>query len=48
MKAGEATAEVAKEAAKEANVLIAQDVPALNRLLSDNGMGRIETGKPVE
>jgi len=37
-----------EEAAKEANVLIAQDVPALNRLLSDNGMGRIETGKPVE
>ncbi len=36
------------EAAKEANVLISQDVPALNRLLSDNGIGRIETGKPVE
>jgi photosystem II stability/assembly factor-like uncharacterized protein len=37
-----------EEAAKEANVLVSQDVPALNRLLSDNGMGRIETGKPVE
>jgi hypothetical protein len=37
-----------EEAAKEANALISQDVPALNRLLSDNGMGRIETGKPVE
>jgi hypothetical protein len=36
------------EAAKEANVLISEDVPALNRLLSDNGMGRIEAGKPVE
>ena len=36
------------EAAKEANVLVSEDVPALNRLLSDNGMGRIEAGKPVE
>jgi len=36
------------EAAKEANVLISENVPALNRLLSDNGMGRIEAGKPVE
>jgi len=37
-----------EEAAKEANALISQDAPALNRLLSENGMGRIETGKPVE
>ena len=37
-----------EEAAKEANALVSQDVPALNRLLSDNGMGRIEAGKPVE
>jgi photosystem II stability/assembly factor-like uncharacterized protein len=37
-----------EEAAKEANALISQDVPALNRLLSDNGMGRIDAGKPVE
>lgn len=43
--------EVARElddAAKQANALLAQDVPALNRLLSDNGMGRIEAGKAVE
>jgi len=37
-----------EEAAKEANALISQDVPALNRLLTDSGMGRIEAGKPVE
>ncbi len=36
------------DAAKQANALLAQDVPALNRLLDDNGMGRIEAGKAVE
>ena len=36
------------DAAKQANALLAQDVPALNRLLDDNGMGRIEVGKAVE
>jgi photosystem II stability/assembly factor-like uncharacterized protein len=36
------------DAARQANALLAQDVPALNRLLSDNGMGRIEAGKAVE
>jgi hypothetical protein len=35
------------DAAKEADTLISQDVPALNRLLSDNGLGRIEVPKPV-
>ena len=35
------------EAAKEANALVTEDVPALNRLLSDNGLGRIEAPKPV-
>jgi photosystem II stability/assembly factor-like uncharacterized protein len=43
--------EVAREvddAAKQANALLAQDVPALNRLLSDNGMGRVEAGKAIE
>jgi photosystem II stability/assembly factor-like uncharacterized protein len=37
-----------EEAAKQANALISEDVPALNRLLSENGMGRIEAGKPLE
>ncbi|PYQ14911.1 MAG: hypothetical protein DMF80_11245 [Acidobacteria bacterium] len=36
------------ELSKEANVLIAQDVPALNRLLTDSGLGRIEAGRPVD
>ena len=35
------------DAAKEANALVSEDVPALNRLLSDNGLGRIEAPKPV-
>jgi hypothetical protein len=36
------------EASKDANVLIAQDVPALNRMLTDSGLGRIDAGRPVD
>jgi hypothetical protein len=35
------------EAAKDANAIISQDVPALNRLLSDSGLGRVDAGKPI-
>jgi hypothetical protein len=35
------------EAAREANTLVGKEVPELNRLLTDNGLGRIEAGKPV-
>jgi len=37
-----------EEAAVQANALVSQDVPALNRLLTENGLGRIDAGKVVE
>jgi photosystem II stability/assembly factor-like uncharacterized protein len=42
----EATRQV-EEAAREANALVGKEVPELNRLLTDNGLGRIDAGKAI-
>jgi hypothetical protein len=42
----EATRKV-DEAAREANALVGKEVPELNRLLTENGLGRVEAGKAI-